>query len=177
VKHQKPKVSVSPLKSNVAPKQSLIVQQDTLESEVPQTVELPDDFRIEWYKHYIELSHKAQEDFDKAIITLSGGGLGLSFAFLKDVLGGATPKELHYLLVSWGLWIVSLTSTLVSYTISSRAFEQAANQVEASKIPNSKTKPGGRLTDFVGFLNVLSFATFVYGVVLMAYFVFINMLR
>ena len=38
-------------------------------------------------KDYVESEHHAQDQFDKAVLTLSGGAFGVSFAFMNDVVG------------------------------------------------------------------------------------------
>ena len=43
--------------------------------------------RIEYRKDLIALEQRAQEAYDTTLLTLSGGALGVSFAFVKDFLG------------------------------------------------------------------------------------------
>lgn len=49
-----------------------------------------------------ELEIKAQEQYDKTVLMLSGGALGVSFTFLKDII--SLDKAIHtgYLIVAWG---------------------------------------------------------------------------
>lgn len=43
--------------------------------------------RDEWREHLVSAEQKSQEDLDKALLSLSGGALGVSLIFLKDVIG------------------------------------------------------------------------------------------
>lgn len=48
-----------------------------------------------------ELSVKSQEQYDKTVITLSTGALGLSFAFIKDVVDINVASSINFLTGSW----------------------------------------------------------------------------
>src|SRR4051812_17758561 len=67
------------------------------------------------YRDLIEKgAQKSQSDYDKAVLTLSGGALGVSIAFVKDIVG----KDAHhsyYLTAAWLLWGVSCAAVLLSY--------------------------------------------------------------
>src|SRR5260370_16930683 len=77
------------------------------------------DSRMELYKVYRgELNSARQsniDELDKAILTLSSGGLGLSLAFLKDIVPLTQTSLLPLLYFSWGLFIVAIVFTLVSF--------------------------------------------------------------
>jgi len=40
----------------------------------------------EYRTHLVAAEQKAQEDYDKTVISLSGGALGISFAFIVDCI-------------------------------------------------------------------------------------------
>jgi hypothetical protein len=43
---------------------------------------------LEKYRDYlIEAERQTQRDYDKTVVALSGGALGLSFVFIRDVIG------------------------------------------------------------------------------------------
>ncbi|MHA3774782.1 hypothetical protein ACXR0O_24940 [Verrucomicrobiota bacterium sgz303538] len=62
-----------------------------------------------------KLAHESQTDFDKAVLALSGGALGLSFAFTEDVVGPENIVRAGFLLSAWISWGVSSASILMSY--------------------------------------------------------------
>lgn len=72
---------------------------------------------------YQDEAHAALAAFDKAILTLSAGALGLSLVFIKDVVPLATAIFLDLLSWSWGLLGASIVLTLVTFILSHQAFE------------------------------------------------------
>jgi hypothetical protein len=72
---------------------------------------------------YQDGAHAAFDAFDKAILTLSAGALGLSLVFIKDVVPLATAIRLGLLFWSWALFGASILLTIVSFILSHQAFE------------------------------------------------------
>jgi hypothetical protein len=75
-----------------------------------------------WAKHrewLVSAYENATQSFDKAIMTLAGGALGVSIAFIHDV----APKPEHKWLlgVAWSLFALSLLLILASFLTSQRA--------------------------------------------------------
>jgi hypothetical protein len=61
------------------------------------------------------------EQFDKAVLTLSSGGLGLSLAFIKDFVPIDKAQVITFLVVSWILFGFAIISTVISFLVSQRA--------------------------------------------------------
>ena len=57
----------------------------------------------------LQTVQKLNESYDKIIITLSGGALGLSVIFLKDVIKDNKLESPELLIWSWALFITSPT--------------------------------------------------------------------
>src|SRR6185295_17250792 len=72
---------------------------------------------------YQDGAHAALEAFDKAILTLSAGALGLSLVFIKDVAPLPTAVGLWLLFWSWGFLGAAIFLTLFSFIASYQAFE------------------------------------------------------
>lgn len=66
--------------------------------------------------------HSSQQEFDKAILTLSAGLLGVSLAFVKDIVPLPQAIALSLLYVSWGLSAGAILLTLISFWASKNAF-------------------------------------------------------
>ncbi len=111
----------------------------------------------------IDASQKAQESFDKTVLTLSGGALGISFAFVKDFVEKDQISLSHLLFGSWISWGLSMLCVLVSFFCSQKALSKTVEQVDRERI-YSET-PGGRWTCAVDFLNVLGGLFFIVGLV------------
>lgn len=127
---------------------------------------------LEYRDLLIRSEQKAQEDFDKTILSLSSGALGISFAFLKDVVG-ADPINVRLLTIAWISWALSSTSILVSYYTSQQALRIAIKQVDLKKI--REETPGGWQDKITGFLNWLGLILFVAGLFFMIWFVKLNL--
>ena len=111
---------------------------------------------------------KAQEDYDKAIVSLSGGGLGVSIMFIKEIVAKNTPKLMEAALASWVFWAISIVAVVVSYYLSYVAMETAIDQFDANETPS---QPGGIAARFTILLNFVSGGCFVLGIVFFVFFV------
>ena len=128
----------------------------------------------EYRKHLIGAEQKAQEDFDKAVLSLSGGALGISFAFIKDIVGVGSINNPGLLLFSWGCWGSSIIAILASYFFSHLSLRKAINQVDSDEI--YKGHPGGAFDWITAFLNACGGILFFVGVILMIVFVAFNLI-
>lgn len=126
----------------------------------------------EYRNHLILAEQKAQEDYDKTIIALSGGGLGISFAFLENVVGTNTIVSPNLLFSSWICWAVSILCVLASYFTSHLALRRAIQQVDDETIYNKR--PGWCIDLITKFCNAAGGLLFFIGVILMALFVYKN---
>jgi hypothetical protein len=120
----------------------------------------------------IEGERKSQEDYDKTLITLSGGALGVSFAFVKDIVGDNPITCTDLLLWSWIFWGISLFIMLLSFYFGQRAFRKAINQVDQGNEPDI---PGGIFSPLTQVANVLGGVFFLVGIVLIAFFANYNL--
>jgi hypothetical protein len=123
----------------------------------------------DYRNHLILAEQKAQEDFDKAILTLSGGALGILFAFIKDIVDVGNFSEPLFLFLSWVAWGLSIISVLTSYFCSHLALRKAIKQVDDNKIYNER--PGGLYDKFTAVLNGLGGILFLAGVILIICFI------
>ena len=63
-----------------------------------------DESLKEYRSHLILAEQKAQEDYDKTVVFLSGGALGISFAFVKDFIGTGPMVSQNWLIWAWICW-------------------------------------------------------------------------
>ncbi|MCE2400059.1 hypothetical protein J4G08_04130 [Candidatus Poribacteria bacterium] len=82
----------------------------------------PDDDQEKLYEQYIkqdeELSKRDLsnvENLDKAILSLSSAGLGLSLVFIRNVVKLAEALHVWLLHLSWLMFVLAIISTLLSY--------------------------------------------------------------
>jgi len=72
-------------------------------------------------KLLVEAQQQSYQQFDKAILTLSSGGLGVSIIFLRDILPLEQITNYCFLIGSWILFTISITCTLISFLASQYA--------------------------------------------------------
>ena len=64
------------------------------------------------------------ENLDKAILSLSSAGLGLSLVFIKNVVELSKANHVWVLNGSWLMFVLAITSTLLSYLFGQRALNK-----------------------------------------------------
>lgn len=116
---------------------------------------------------------KMQEDFDKTVLTLSGGALGVSFAFITDVVGDGPLVQPSLLLGAWIAWGLSVTFVLASFYVSHLALRTAVAQTDSERI--HQEWPGGRYDKVTAALNAGGGLLFLLGVGLVVLFVSYNL--
>jgi hypothetical protein len=126
----------------------------------------------EYRTHLVEARQKAFEDFDKTVLTLSGGALAVSIAFIKDLLGSGPLYAKTFLLTSWSCWAASLLTVLVSHYLSQLTLNRAIKEIDAG---SRFQRPGGMFRFFTLVLNALSGFLFVTGLILLIVFVWDNL--
>ena len=120
-------------------------------------------------KTLIEMEVRSAESFDKAMITLSAGALGLSITFLHDI--APHPRLIWLLWIAWGGFILSLLSTLLSFLLSQWACRRQRDILDSrSRNEPQATEQPNRPAQATGILNWASIICFIAGVVFMAIF-------
>ena len=120
------------------------------------------------------LERDSQNSYDKAILTLSGGALGVTISFVKNVIG-ETPEGIGYMFGSWICWGLSLACVLFSFYTSALALRRAVIQLDKESI--QEERPGGTFDIFTEVLNAASGCFFLAGIFLFVYFGYKNIGR
>jgi hypothetical protein len=107
---------------------------------------------------------------------LSGGALGVSFIFLKDVIGSKPIAVPGLLIAAWSAWAASSLAVLFSFHLSHLALRKAISQVDDGSIAKG-TKPGGAYARVTAWLNAAGAILFFAGVVLIVSFASFNLTR
>ncbi len=120
-----------------------------------------------YYDVLVDAYLKSQESYDKAVLSLSGGALGVSIAFIKNIVGGKKIQSPLMLELSWICWTVSLVIILLSLLSSTLAAQRALSQYRAGALGDD---PGGFFNKVTRVLNPLGGLLFIIGVVFMLLF-------
>ena len=119
----------------------------------------------------VNTDFKVSQDYDKAILTIGAGALGVSVAFLKDIANDP-PIALSVLKVSWGCLAASILLVMVSNYSSHWALLEAIFDLDKGKGGNVQ---GGCFTWITEFLNILALLTLVAGVIGVLVFAYSNL--
>ena len=126
----------------------------------PDKNELPPHL-ADYRETLVKLEQEAHVDYDKAVMTLSGGALGISFAFFKGISERLPANEAGLLVWAWVAWGVSLAAILCSFYTSQLAIKRAIKQVDRGENPSHF---GGWCDRATSILNALGGALFLVGV-------------
>jgi hypothetical protein len=127
----------------------------------------------EYRAQLITGEQKAQTDFDRTVIALSGGALGISFAFVEKIIGTNHPVSIGSLMMAWGSWVLSLASVLLSHYFSALAMRHALVQHDSGRLPEERV--GGAYDRLIPFLNAGGAIAFLVGAVAAGIFVVRNL--
>jgi hypothetical protein len=132
-----------------------------------------DDQEIKDYRNFlVAADQRAQQDFDKTVLTLSCGAIGISFAFTKEIVDVAPVADLEWLTWSWRFWACSSLAILASHYFSHMSLLKTIKQVDQGNIYIQK--PGGFWADLTGWTNLFGGLFFVVGVLTFIHFVSIS---
>jgi hypothetical protein len=112
-----------------------------------------------------------QGEYDKGVLTLSAGALGISLVFLKDVVGTRPLVHSWCLLAAWIVWSLSIAFVLSSYFTITKALRRAVMDTDlkdiyvtlaqscwatATKVVNA----AGGICFFIGIVLLVTFVSF-----------------
>lgn len=137
------------------------------------TNDLEYEVYLESRKSYVESKGKSSEMFDKSILTLAAGALGLSITFINQIVETIKPGTLFWLGIAWVGLCLSILSTLISFRTSVESFEKQIKILDDS-YPNIPTISNKYIT-ITKALNWVSTASFIVGTGCLAVFSYINL--
>lgn len=128
-------------------------------------------------EHLLRSLLSSSEQFDKAVLTLSSAGLGLSLTFLRFVVPFADAQCKSLLSWSWTLFILAIISTVLSFLTSQYAVTQQLARAERAYIHEDETalEESNPLGFATAVLNCFSAATFVFALIFTVVFVRANL--
>lgn len=133
-----------------------------------------DDTREKYRDHLYQLDRSSQESFDKAILSLSGGGLGISFAFADRLLGDPPYHAPMLLVLAWASWAISIVVCLWSHFSSGCALRKALATLDDQETGGSADSPANNADRTTAAFNVAAGVFFPVGVLFLALFVLQN---
>jgi hypothetical protein len=128
-----------------------------------------DDQFDEFRAHLIAADQTASRDYDKALLTLSAGSLGVSIAFIHTV--APHPKDIFWLGLAWGLFAVSLICVVSSLLTSQHELRSAITKYDNQ----TDETPAAAVSSVTAKLNLWAGVSFLLGVVALVVFAFLNL--
>ena len=116
----------------------------------------------------VDTRQKSQDAYDKTVLALSAGALGVTISFVKEIVGGH-PVSLRLLLVAWICWGISCATVLYSHFSSVAAHNEAIAALDENREPNIGSDKATKI------LNLVSGALFLLGLLLFCVFAYINL--
>ena len=128
----------------------------------------------------IERELRVGEGYDKTLITLSGGALGLTVTFTGELVGEGAIVGASWLLGAWIAWSVSLGSLLSAYYFGRLSYKQAREQLDEymQQEENQQAEQpdyGAPFSRYVEWLNAVGGVSFFGGLVSIVWFSFLNL--
>jgi hypothetical protein len=121
----------------------------------------------------LSLKEKMEAQYDKAVLTLSGGAIGISITFTKELIGKDHLNAPNWLVTAWLCWSASLAAILWSFYTSAKAMETAILQTDQHAL--YRERRGGIFDWLTRYLNAIAGALFIFGLVSITVFVRLNL--
>ncbi|MYB63150.1 hypothetical protein F4X73_00545 [Candidatus Poribacteria bacterium] len=117
------------------------------------------------------------ENLDKAILSLSSAGLGLSLVFIRNVVKLAEASHVWVLYTSWVIFVIAITSTLMSYLFGQSALnkQRIINEkyyLEGDEDAGKQMPFASKITRFLSYVSVV---TYIAAVSFTAIFIALNL--
>jgi hypothetical protein len=126
---------------------------------------------IEARKVLEQAYQKQSEAYDKTVLSLSGGALGLSITFIRQIVHGP-PNGIVLLALAWTGFAVSILAIFVSMLTSQWAVRKALRQIGEG---TGAQRPGGWFAAVTAWLNVVACVSLVFGIGLLVWFSLANL--
>jgi len=142
----------------------------------PLNKPLDQDTFLNTRNSYNEAELEVSGRYDKYILTLSGGALGLSITFIEKIASNPTSDTLIWLKLSWGCLVVSLLAALLSLVTSQSAIRENREELDSAHSENRAPRLSFPrwFTYVTNALNWGALLLFILGVVFLCVFSFKN---
>lgn len=119
------------------------------------------------------------DSFDKSLLTISSGALGLSLAFIKDIVPLSQAVWLPSLYISWAAFVICILVTVFSFRLSVAALNEHLGHLQKYYL-DEKQEYLNMKSCYSMLLTVFTWAaaiSFLAGVVSTVLFCFVNVWR
>lgn len=122
-----------------------------------------------YYEQLSKAYFESSVQFDKQILFIASGALGISFTFINDIIDLSCSVWKGILFTSWILFALVILFSLLSHYYSKQAINNKMENIEKENHTQS-----GKLNDKVVLLNKLMIAFNILGLFTLLIFIYIN---
>ena len=122
-----------------------------------------DDYRKQW----IDVIQESSKQYDRTIILISSGAIGLSLTFINSILPKGIINPI-FLFISWGGFAGAILFNIFSHITSIEGYKANIDELDHGKTPN---KCWSVLTNA---LNYLTLGSFFIGIMFLCIFGYFN---
>lgn len=133
-----------------------------------------DESLKKYRQELVDSKNTSQDELDKALLTLSAGAFGITFAFINDFITGA-PVCISLLFVSWISWGLTIGFCLVAYYLSVVSFERSLKKLSADPESIYEEPQNDQIDTSIKVLNIISLIGFLLGLLTIGIFVYLNL--
>ncbi|MEY3500718.1 MAG: hypothetical protein RL308_2387 [Bacteroidota bacterium] len=138
------------------------------------------DFR----EHYQQAINKSEDDFEKNIIYLSSGALGLTLIFIEKIVPPYNSVYLFFLIFGWSLLTITLAVNLASHLISKKFIQKSQidfddyinDSIDYEELDKNITSRNIKI-DWINWISLALFILGILSIVLFTSLNFINMAK
>lgn len=132
---------------------------------------------LEERKQLIEAVRESSQLFDKSVLTLAAGALGLSLTFIRQITPSVKQGTIYILVLAWLFFCLSILSTLISFLTSKSACLKQIHILEEDYFGDRCQNSENKLSGLTTLLNVASIISFFVGTILLAIFSAKNLVK
>jgi hypothetical protein len=131
---------------------------------------------IEMQKEISRRELSLYEQIDKYLFTLSSAGIGVSIAFIKDIVDLPNSSYIGMLYTSWGFFVLTIAINMVSYIPSLKALKKRRRHAERYYLQNDTSvfDEKNPQETLLTYLRYLSIASYIIAISLTIFFVMLN---
>jgi hypothetical protein len=112
---------------------------------------------------------------DQSVLSLSGGALGISLAFVDKFIGASGAALPLFLAIAWGALVSSIVAVLVGMHVSQWAIDRHIRDLERYSIaPTGTAFPSNPWAKCTSVANAIASLLFIVGIICLLVFVYAN---
>jgi hypothetical protein len=126
----------------------------------------------DYREHLIKIMEGNSDRFEKQLSYISAGSLGISMAFIKEIVGSLNlTHSTGLLLFGWISMAITLITNLISQVYANYCHAETVNEIEKKCYDSSMAD---KRREKIQYMNYFSIGTLVSGIGLLLFFIYKN---